>query len=195
MFARVRSNSNDLDQAASGSRFALKAATAEAHERIDATYSAFDLSTLAGYAAFLTAQSAAFIPVEDALEQAGAEALVPGWTARRRASALRRDLAALGLAVPPVGSAPAFATEAAVLGGLYVLEGSRLGGAVLLRSVAPGLPKAFLAPENQSAWRAFTSMLDERLSSRGEIETATAAAISVFDAFERSARTTLEQIG
>lgn len=191
----MRISASDHDRPALTGRFALRAATAEIHERLDALYSAFDLGAVAGYTSFLAAQAAAFIPVEEALERAGAETLAPGWTARRRAQALRDDLAGLGLIVPPALASPVFATEAATLGGLYVLEGSRLGGAVLVRSVAPGLPNSFLAPENKSAWKAFTAKLDERLGSRGDLDAATTSAIAVFEVFERSARTVLEQIG
>ncbi len=178
--------------AAASPRFALRAATAEAHERLDSLYSQLDLGDPADYATFLTSHAAAFIPAEDALDAAGAEALVPGWRAGRRSEVLKSDLAALGLPIPTPAAPPPFETEAQILGGLYVLEGSRLGGAVLIRSVAAGQPTGFLTPGNPNAWRAFIAVLDERLSSVERLGDAAASASAVFDLFERAARARLE---
>jgi len=173
-------------------RFALRAATAAAHARVDSLYTRLDLSRRDDYARFLLGHAAAFLPVEAALIDAVARAFGPGWTPSCRGHRLRDDLAALGLTVPPLAAAPDFSTEAERLGGLYVLEGSRLGGAMLVRGVAPGLPRAFLAPEATSSWRAFTTMLDSRLTSASALEKATGAANAVFSVFERCARATLE---
>jgi heme oxygenase len=169
-------------------RFTLRAATHEAHERLDALFSSFDLTHRAGYGDFLMAQAGAFESVETALDRAGAAEVVADWAERRRADALAADLAVMGLAAPDPIAAPAFATEAEVLGGLYVLEGSRLGGAMLVRSVPDTLPKTFLSPGNPAAWRAFVTVLDERLSSPAKLSEATASALAVFEAFASSAR-------
>lgn len=100
-------------------------------------------------------------------------------------------MTSLGLALPRSVGAPGFTDEAEVLGGAYVLEGSRLGGALLVRSVPDDLPKSFLAPGNPNAWRAFVRNLDEQLSSGAAIKTAAASAIAVFSTFEASARNIL----
>ncbi|MET0137957.1 MAG: heme oxygenase, partial [Sphingobium sp.] len=43
----------------------------------------------------------------------------------------------------------------------YALEGSRLGGAMLSRQVAPGLPRAYLsAIHEKGGWAAFQARLD-----------------------------------
>ena len=54
----------------------LRAQTADAHARVDAAFSRFDLASQEGYADFLAAQAAAFLPVEQALDEAGAEDLI-----------------------------------------------------------------------------------------------------------------------
>lgn len=176
----------------SSPRFALRAATAAAHARVDTLYSRLDLSRPGDYGRFLASHAAAFIPIEEALVAAGADALIPGWSRRRRSKALLGDLTALGLTAPTSKPAPPFDDAAAVLGGLYVLEGSRLGGAVLVRGVAPGLPTAFLAPETTSSWRAVTTLLDARLATATALAKATSAANAVFSVFEHCARATLE---
>lgn len=172
-------------------RFALRSATSDAHERLDALFSRFDLSDRAGYGDFLTAQAGAFLGVEAALDNAGASGIVPDWDERRRSEALLSDLSGLDLASPSPVPAPEFSTEAALLGGLYVLEGSRLGGAILVRSVPDDLPTSFLTPGNPAAWRAFVTVLDERLSSPADMDAAVASASAVFEVFATSAHTTL----
>lgn len=169
-------------------RFRLKAATHAAHERLDAHYSRFDLGQADDYGRFLTSHAAAFLPVETALLEAGAGNMVAGWGGTMRGGALLADLDAMGLRAPPPVASPAFTTEPALLGGLYVLEGSRLGGAMLRRSVAPGLPTGFLTPGPAGAWRAFTERLDDRLRDDDDLASATRSAVQVFEIFERSAR-------
>jgi heme oxygenase len=173
---------------AESARFALRAATSEAHERLDALFSRFDLGDRAGYSEFLLAQAGAFLPIEAALNLAGAADILPDWSDRMRSQALLSDLDAMGLAAPAPVPTPTFETDAALLGGLYVLEGSRLGGAMLVRTVPDSLPKSFLLPGNPAAWRAFVTVLDERLSSAASVDAAAVSAMAVFDAFAISAR-------
>lgn len=165
-------------------RRALRARTAAHHDRIDALFSRFDLARRDDYGRFLQAQAAAFLPVESALDAAGAAALFGAWPARRRGPLVLRDLEALGLEAPAALKAPGFESEAAVLGGLYVLEGSRLGGALLRRSVPAGLPTAFLTPGDPKAWRDLMQIVDARLASAEKIAAATKSARAVFGLFE-----------
>lgn len=166
----------------------LRAATAAEHERVDSLFSRFDLASRAGYRDFLTAQAAAFLPVEDALEEAGAAQLVPDWPARRRGHFLVMDLAALKAVVPcPVGTVD-LAGPDQILGALYVLEGSRLGGSVLKRMVAPTLPQTFLAAKGPpGSWRALLELLDRRLPTAAAGDAAITSARQVFALFESAA--------
>ncbi|MEO7635673.1 MAG: biliverdin-producing heme oxygenase [Sphingomicrobium sp.] len=173
----------------SSARFRLKAATAEAHERLDRIYSAFDLRRREDYGCFLRSLAVAFVPVEAALAAGGIARLVSGWSATVRSDALRRDLDDLSLALPPFALSPAFSTVPELLGALYVLEGSRLGGTMLARSVAPGLPFRFLASTNASGWRDLTKLIDERLRDVADLRAAARSAAAVFDLFEHAART------
>ncbi len=182
-------------QSAPAARFILRTATAAAHERLDRLYSRFDLGRPEDYAAFLIANAPAFLAVEGALEAAGAVDRLDGWGERRRGDALLHDIAALGLDAPPPAPAPRLRGEAAMLGAAYVLEGARLGGAMLIRTVVPGLPTAFLQPGNPADWRAFISVLDARLSSQARLAEALSAANAVFALFEHTARAQLEPTG
>lgn len=165
-------------------RQALRAGTSVHHGRIDVLFSSFDLTNRDEYERFLTIQASAYLPIESALNRSGAAAVVPDWPNRRRSPLLAADLTALGLSVPETATAPAFDGVAAILGGIYVLEGSRLGGALLKRSVAPDLPATFLAATNPGGWRSFVSLLDRMLQTPEQIAVATAAATRVFRLFE-----------
>ena len=169
-------------------RFVLKAATAAAHDRVDTLFSRFDLIDPVDYGRFLQAQAGAFLGVEAALDAAGAERVLADWPQRRRASAVRDDLSALGLPLPDAVAVPDILGDAAILGAAYVLEGSRLGGAMLVRTVPDTSPKSFLTPGNPLLWRAFVAILDERLSSEDERADAATTASAVFDIFATSAR-------
>jgi heme oxygenase len=169
-------------------RQALRTATGGSHERVDAAFSGFDLADRRSYGRFLTAQAAAHIAVEAALERDGVATVLLDWPARRRADLLREDLAALGLPVPPAVAQPAFEGAAAMLGAVYVLEGSRLGGALLRRSVPDDLPRAFLGAGDPAAWRRLLEILDERIREDEDVARATNAALRVFSLFEQSGK-------
>lgn len=173
-------------------RNTLRAETRDAHDRVDAAFSRYDLSTRDGYRAFLLRQAAAHLPVEAALGAAGVGEAITDWPARRRAESLRADLADLGCADLPEQPFAGFPSHAAMLGGLYVLEGSRLGGAVLIRQVSHGFPTRFLAKGSTGAWRTLLDILETKLTSPEEIAGAVAGARSVFACFEAAARRALE---
>jgi heme oxygenase len=166
---------------------ALKAATRKAHDQLDAHFSGYDLAEPGDYARFLTAHAAAFLPIEDALDRAGAARLLADWPTHRRRDALVADLDEMGLAIPvPVGPPP-YADDEALLGGLYVIEGSRLGGAVLTRAVGDGLPRRFLsAPQEKGRWRRFIATLDQFLYPGRSLSRAGDAALATFACFEQA---------
>ena len=183
-------------------RQTLRAATAADHERVDALFSAFDLQTREGYRAFLTAQAEPLLSTEAELEGVGIAALVPDWPERRRGLFLIEDLAELCSCesrspAAPNGSSGLLLsqehTDAALLGALYVLEGSRLGGKLLARSVPAHLPKRFLAPpQKPGAWAKLLEMLDQFLYEPARIDAAVGAARDVFLRFEHGAKRVLE---
>ena len=95
---------------------------------------ALDLCTAPGYRRFLEINAAALLPLERSLERAGVRAVLPDWDDRARNAAILTDLIKLG-GRPIALEAPELTGRAALLGTLYVLEGSRLGAAYLLRTV------------------------------------------------------------
>ena len=174
-------------------RTTLRAATRQDHDRVDLLGGAFDFARPSDYQAFLRAHAAVLPGVEAALDSAPLGDLPPSWMQRRRTAALAADLAALGLAPPPQAATPlSLPDHATRLGALYVLEGSRLGGAVLRRRLAasqPEAPDAYLAHgAGQPYWRSFLDWLDSQLLNGPETEAAIDGARQVFRAFEAAFR-------
>lgn len=159
----------------------LRVATRAAHDQVDAAFSRWNLGDRDDYAAFLVAHADAFLPVEAALTASGSAIEQP------RADLLLADLGDLGVAPPPVRPFQ-FANSSERLGGAYVLEGSRLGGAMLCKSVAAGLPTRFLAPpERPGHWQAFLQRLEHSLISDVQRSQAVVGAHKVFERFLRAA--------
>ena len=124
-----------------------------------------------------------------------------GWSYASRAAALRRDLAATGrrrdllpesrqTAVPPL-RIPTDDALPAALGELYVIEGSALGGRVIvkgLRERFPHLPHHFYAIGEGAAapWRRFQALLDDVLTDPASLAAAIDAARRMFARFQQT---------
>lgn len=162
----------------------LRAATRAAHDRVDAQFAGFDLADAREYGEFLLAHAAAFIPAEQAIADSGGE-FIPAFQDHRRSDALLKDLAELQLREPDLKSAARLASWPEVLGSAYVLEGSRLGGAVLTRQVGADLPRHFLGARPPAGhWRAFIAYLDSQLDDEPAIGAAIRSALETFALFE-----------
>lgn len=171
----------------------LRRETRPDHEAVDAVYSRFDLSRLGDYRRFLRAQASCLGGLEAALDERAGR-LVADWPARRRAAFLYADLRELGDEPDCATASQAFDSDAAALGGVYVLEGSRLGGAVLAKQVRSGAPRRFLSPPRASgSWARFVDLLDRTLRHETERAAAVRAARSVFRSFEMAGRQELER--
>lgn len=73
---------------------------------------------------------------------------------------------------------------------LYVLEGSRFGGAALAKRVGAGLPRRYLsASHSVEGWRAFESALERagQAGGAGWLRSAIAGALGIFEDFESAA--------
>lgn len=127
-------------------RDALRAATEAAHLRLHAIPVFQALAegrlTRAEYAALLCRKLGFHAALEARLaEAASLTAFGLDLAARRRTHLLRADLAWLGAAAEtPLAPLPRFTTAEAALGGLYVAEGSTLGGRQLALALDAILP-------------------------------------------------------
>ncbi len=171
---------------------ALRDATAAAHDRVDAAFADFDLSDRASYARFLRAHAEVVWPMEAALPGAR---LIEDWDSRKRGALLKEDLAQLPRSVDSeLVEGQAFVWLGAnsdlsvIAGTLYVLEGSRLGGRFLARSLPRGFPRAYLdADQRAEKWQQLLSRIAQLLTDGAALDSAIAAAEATFAAFERSA--------
>lgn len=151
----------------------LKAATAQAHTRLDRRIMAAQpFASRDNYARFLQVQYRFHCDMERIYANPVLASVVPDLAQRRRLPALVADLHDLGVALPADhATAPGSAghpTQVAALGWLYVAEGSNLGGTILYKMAAKlGLDRDFgarhLAAHPDGAarhWREFTAALD-----------------------------------
>lgn len=173
--------------AAATARTVLRTATAADHERVDRAFGAFDLTDRADYAAFLQAQAYAFLPIEAAIDAAEPRDMLADWSERRRADQLRADLKQLGIITPATGKCVSYRNREDILGAIYVLEGSRLGGRMLARSVPADLPRSFIGASDSARWRILIEVLDKLLISGDQLKLAIDAARRAFALFEEGA--------
>jgi heme oxygenase len=166
----------------------LKARTRNAHAAVDGIFSRFDLGEADGYVKFLLAHARVLPGIEAVLRHG----CLPAW--QPRTSRLAHDLSALGHDLPApvqVGADPGLARQ---VGLLYVTEGSRLGGRLLLRRVRHGFSAQFLAAiHGPGAWRAFTRAVDARADTEGAawLEEAVDGALHGFQLYATAAEEVL----
>ncbi|MDT9599774.1 biliverdin-producing heme oxygenase [Sphingosinicella rhizophila] len=170
-------------------RAALRGGTARHHERVDALFGGFDLRDPGEYGRFLIAQAEAFLPIEAAIDAHDIAHLVADWPSRRRGDRLRQDLRELGLPLAMPMAEMTFTDDASALGALYVIEGSRLGGALLKRNLPADLPQNFLGTKGRpGSWPKLLEILDEYLYGTVRIGLALQAARAAFACFEAAGR-------
>ena len=170
-------------------RFAVKEATAAAHERLDQGLGHLDLAQADGYRRFLKTIAAAHLPLEALLERSGIARIITDWSQRSRSSALRRDMEALGEQPEPLDLDIDTVNQAFALGILYTLEGSRLGGRYLLQTVQHShahLPVEFLQHGDTRLWGRFCAQLEASPEAHAHLDDVIAGARTAFSIFERA---------
>lgn len=152
----------------------LKAATHAAHERLDKRIMQMDpFADRDKYARLVTMQYIFHRDLDALFFDEQLDALLPDLASRRRLGMIEQDFADLGLRVPQAMNPPVFTKGEKVdlgeaLGWLYVIEGSNLGAAFLLKYAAKlgfdensGARHLAGAPEGRGLhWRTFTAALD-----------------------------------
>lgn len=181
-----------------GAREALRAATEAAHLRLHAipVFHALAEGRLsrAAYAALLRRKLGFHAALEARLAEAPSLAVFGlDVAARRRTHLLRADLAWLGAAAEaPLAPLPCFATAEAALGGLYVAEGSTLGGLQLARALDAILPpgqqgRRFLlghGAQHGAMWRACCAAIEVAGAAAAPRAAMIGGALATFAAFE-----------
>lgn len=164
----------------------LRRETADAHARVDALFGSCDFTSERSYAGFLLAQSAAWEALRPLLDEDSVA----------RADALCRDLDALDVRKPAPLQDVALPAEASV-GHRYVLEGSRLGSAVLLRELTACSPElsekagAYLMESARTEpWKKLSTGLQKDRDGCGNDSVIIDDALFVFGLFEKAWRAT-----
>lgn len=179
----------------------LKAATRGAHGDLDAFIMASKpFESRENFGKFVETQYLFHRDLDVFFSNATLDGLLPDLKGRRRLSMIEQDLADLGLAIPETAE-PRFTGETPfdlpeAMGWLYVVEGSNLGAAFLLKDAAKlGLNEDFGArhlagaPEGRGLhWRTFTAALDEISLTVEEEERVIAGAEAAFRAVHAYAR-------
>jgi len=173
-------------------RFHLQQATRAAHDRLDAAIEQSGAFTSAErYRRFLLASAAGHAAVEAAQALGATDPPLPLPVPLRSATALRDAGAAQipnGLSAPaPFGAAGL----PALVGQLYVVEGSALGGQILVRrlrkiGLVPEIHGRFLSGADiggTARWARFLAWLEAWEPTEAERELAGSAAIETFDWF------------
>ncbi|MFF2319475.1 biliverdin-producing heme oxygenase [Agrobacterium sp. NPDC058088] len=173
----------------------LKAATRDAHRGLDSfIMAAKPFESRENFGKFVETQYLFHRDLDVFFANETLDGLLPDLKGRRRLAMIEQDLADLGLAIPETGAAR-FTDETPfdlpqAMGWLYVVEGSNLGAAFLLKDAAKlGLTEEFGArhlagaPEGRGLhWRTFTAALDEISLTVEEEERVVAGAEAAFRA-------------
>lgn len=133
----------------------LRLNTRDHHAAVDQAFGSFGLDTETGYTRFLQAHSRILPVAERTLDPTQ---LLDCW--QPRAALLLDDLADMGVSQLPDIAFSVPDDAAFRWGAVYVLEGSRLGGAVLKRRIPAGLPSRFLSAAPAAPWQATLKALD-----------------------------------
>ncbi|OAE40559.1 biliverdin-producing heme oxygenase [Agrobacterium tumefaciens] len=173
----------------------LKAATRDAHGGLDTfIMAAKPFESRENFGKFVETQYLFHRDLDVFFANETLDGLLPDLKGRRRLAMIEQDLADLGLAIPETGAAR-FTDETPfdlpqAMGWLYVVEGSNLGAAFLLKDAAKlGLTEEFGArhlagaPEGRGLhWRTFTAAVDEISLTVEEEERVIAGAEAAFRA-------------
>ena len=174
----------------------LRRVTSPWHQTTEEAFGRFDVATLEGARGFLRSQSRAVLPLEAEIQARDILELVPDWPSRQRSVALCQDLRSLGAA--PAELLPVtLASQLQALGALYVLEGSRLGGALLHRRAMDSRVLAvrsangfFSHKPGPQGWRRFLTILNTAGVDRPALAEIQIGAETAFALFTKAARDT-----
>lgn len=168
----------------------IKEATTAAHLQLNKTVleKMRSIRNNADYASFLKYFYTYFSQIEQTIAPYITEDVLPDYKDRRNSSYLKNDIAHLGgeIAKVPSVSLPAITNKLEALGALYVLEGSVMGGSIMVKMLEKaGITEGVsffsgYGAETGQKWSTFTTVLNEQASTSEEQEVAIKAANETF---------------
>ena len=172
----------------------LRSETAADHDAVEGSVPLMsDALTAEEYVSSLRAMYGMVAAWEDLLDRSAPAWVLALLTTRRRKHLLARDLAHFGAALPAESgpALPVFPGDAGLLGAMYVMEGSTLGGQFIARHVervlglVPGEGNAYFrghAERTGTLWKEFLEVLRTAVPD-SETGTAVVAAKAMFGSF------------
>ena len=143
------------------------------------------------YADFLSYFYAYFSHLEKAMGPFIDESLIPHYNDRRNSSYLKRDLETIGYGDSslPDTAVPEIHNHLEALGALYVMEGSIMGGQIIVKILEKqGITRGVsffsgYGSDNSKRWKAFTDAMDENVTSEAQKNTVLRVAEETFSCF------------
>lgn len=167
---------------------ALRAGTADVHELLESELPLVDAGlTQAEYHAVLARFWGLVAPLEARLDRC--DVPLPDWEERRKAHLLELDLGGTA-GIPTCDELPALGDPDRVLGCLYVVEGSTLGGrhvaAAVERNLGPDVGTRYFrsyGDEVGTRWRSFRVAVAAHADAGGRVDVMVESARDTFAAF------------
>lgn len=173
----------------------IKEATKTAHQQLEVLVvkRLKAIGSNADYANLLKHFYAYFSKVEQAIAPFISAEVLPDYASRRNASYLKKDIEALGGTTDelPQAQAPVIASTISALGALYVMEGSIMGGRIIVQMLEKaGITKgvSFFSGYGEATgqmWQRFTDVLNRHAPTEQDQASAIAAANATFTQFQQ----------
>jgi heme oxygenase len=171
----------------------IKEATSTAHQQLEkkVVVRMKAIRSNEDYAGFLKCFYAYFSEIEKAIAPFITSDILPDYADRRHASFLKNDIEALGGTTDhlPAVTIPAITNTLQALGALYVMEGSIMGGSIIVQMLAKGgITKgvSFFSGYGEATpamWGKFISVLNAQAATATEEAAAITTANETFNHF------------
>lgn len=178
----------------------IKEATKSAHQQLEVVVikKLKAIRSKADYADLLKHFYAYFSKVEQAVAPYINSDVLADHATRRNSAYLKQDIEALGFDTTelPHAQAPQIDNVQAAMGALYVMEGSVMGGKIIVQMLGKaGITEGLsffsgYGEETGRVWTVFIEALDSVGTTGADIEAAIAAANKTFSQFEKTFETT-----
>ncbi len=173
----------------------IREATKDAHQSLEkqVVLRLKNIRNNADYAALLRFFYAYFNSLEHALGPYITADILPDYSSRRNSGFLKNDIEALGGNTTdlPANTIPEIKNHLQALGALYVMEGSIMGGSIIVKmlekaGVTQGV--SFFSGYGEATpqmWGAFTAVLNQQATNTSQKETVIHTANETFSRFQK----------
>ncbi len=173
--------------------YSIKEATKTAHQQLEVVVvkKLKAIRSNADYADLLKHFYAYFNAVEKAIDPFITKEVLPDYGERRNSSYIRRDIESLGFTIDelPEAQPPAITSIPEALGALYVMEGSIMGGRIIVQMLEKGgitNGVSFFSGYGEDTgkmWGVFTGVMNQYASAESAQQQAIKAANETFSRF------------